>query len=240
MATTTTTVKQKRFNHLISLLGKAARTDSVEQKPVLEQFIYAVCREGTTRELAEQAYKNLQGSFFDWNEIRVSSVHEIAEALMGVPDAETRAQRIIDFLQEVFETTFSFDLESLQKKGVKQGAKQLARYTAANDYATAWVVQQRLGGHAIPLDYPSMRLLRRLGLLEEEGPDLEAVRAGIEHQVPKARGQAFVDLISSLAVENCHEEGPTCQACPLLQHCPTGQDLKAAPMAAAASRQKPR
>src|ERR1700677_5081531 len=151
MATTTTTVKQKRFNHLISLLGKAARTDSVEQKPVLEQFIYAVCREGTTRELAEQAYKNLQGSFFDWNEIRVSSVHEIAEALMGVPDAETRAQRIIDFLQEVFETTFSFDLESLQKKGVKQGAKQLARYTAANDYATAWVVQQRLGGHAIPL-----------------------------------------------------------------------------------------
>ena len=41
------------------------------------------------------------------------------------------------FLQEVFETTFSFDLEGLQKKGLKQAAKQLGRYQAADDYVTA-------------------------------------------------------------------------------------------------------
>jgi endonuclease-3 len=237
---TSTINKQKRVTHLFNTLGKGARPDSTEQKPVLEQFIYAVCREGTTQDQAQLAYENLQTRFFDWNEIRVSSVHELAEALSDLPEAETRAQRIIDFLQEVFETTFSFDLESLQKKGVKQAAKQLARYTAANDYATSWVVQQSLGGHAIPLDTPSMRVLRRLGLLEEDGPDMEAVRGGIEHQIPKARGQLFVNLISSLAADICHEDEPACQACPLMPHCPTGQDVKAAPMAGSASRQKPR
>ena len=87
----TTTAKQKRLTHLFSILGKGARADSTEQKPVLEQFIYAVCREGTTRDLAEQAYKKLLDGFFDWNEIRVSSVHELAEALSSsLPDAETR------------------------------------------------------------------------------------------------------------------------------------------------------
>ena len=228
---TTTTIKQKRVTQLFNLLGKGVRPESTEPKPVLEQFIYAICREGTTHDQAEHAYQRLRERFFDWNEIRVSSTHELAEALSDLPDAEARSQRIIDFLQEVFETTFSFDLESLQKKGVKQAAKQLARYQAANDYATAWVVQQSLGGHAIPLDSPSLRVLRRLGLLDEEGPDLEAVRAGLEHQIPKARGPLFVNVVSSLAADHCHEDEPACHQCPLMQHCPTGQDMKAAPMA---------
>ena len=124
----------------------------------------------------------------------------------------------------MFETTFSFDLESLQKKGVKQAAKQLARYTAANDYATAWVVQQSLGGHAIPLDNPSLRALRRLALLEEDGPDLEAVRAGIEHQIPKARGQLFVDVVSSWPPSIAMKTNPPALTARCMQHCPTGQD----------------
>src|SRR5207253_2839062 len=148
---------------------------------------YAVCREGATREAADNAFKSLQEQFFDWNEVRVSSVRELADALQGLNDAETRAQRIVDFLQEVFETTFSFDLEPLQKKGLKQAAKQLARYQAANDYAVAWVVQKSLGGHAIPLDASALRVLRRLGILED-GRDMEALRASLEHQIPKIKG----------------------------------------------------
>src|SRR6202035_4965671 len=100
-----------------------------------------------------------------------------------VPDGEARAQRLIDFLQEVFETTFSFDLEGLQKKGLKQAAKQLSRYQAANDYAVAWVVQKSLRGYAIPLDAAGLRVLRRLGFVED-GLDLEALRASLEHQIP--------------------------------------------------------
>ena len=45
---------------------------------------------------------------------------------------------------------------------MRQAAKQLARYQAANDYAVAWVTQQSLGGHAIPLDDVTLRVLRRL------------------------------------------------------------------------------
>jgi endonuclease III len=233
----TTTNKQKLVNQLFTALGKSFRAGEPTQRPVLEQFIYAVCREGVTREQADKAFHALQGRFFDWNEIRVSSVHELADALAELNDAEVRAQRIIDFLQEVFETTFSFDLESLQKKGLKQAAKQLARYQAANDYAAAWVIQQSLGGHAIPLDGPALRVLRRLGLLEDEGTDMEALRGCIEHQIPKARGQVFVDLISTFAEEVCFEMDPACPACPLQHYCPIGQEYKGM---ATATRQKPR
>ena len=130
-------------------------------------------------------------------------------------------------MQEVFETTYSFDLEGLQKKGVKQAAKQLSRYQAANDYAVAWVVQKSLGGHAIPLDGAALRVLRRLGMLEE-GLDLEAVRASLEHQIPKLKGADFVDLISKLAEDHCWETDPACPACPLHKNCPTGIEMKLA------------
>src|SRR5437868_191281 len=169
----TTTNKQRLLNQIFAHLpraGKGGQDGSCragQNLSVLEQFVYAVCREGSTREEADRAYQNLRERFFDWNEIRVSSLRELAEVFEGLPESEARAQRTVDFLQEVFETTFSFDLESLHKKGLKQAAKQLARYQAANDYAVAWVIQHSLGGHAVPLDAPALRALRRLGLIEE-------------------------------------------------------------------------
>jgi endonuclease III len=221
--------KHKVVNHVFTALAKQAKdADDYPGRPVLEQFIYAICREGTTRAQADLAFQALQSRFFDWNEIRVSGPEEITEVLEGfAPEPEKRAQRIIDFLQEVFETTFAFDLEALQKKGLKQAAKQLARYQAANDYAVAWVTQQSLGGHAIPLDDVTLRVLRRLHIIEADVTDLEAIRASLEHQVPKVKGTLFVDLISSLGQEFCHESRPACPSCPLKPHCPTGQHAKA-------------
>src|SRR5271170_3733608 len=108
----TTTNKQRVLSHLFTSLKKRGHGDAdPEPRPVLEQLIYAILREGSTRDLADQAFRLLRERFFDWNEIRVSSVREIEEALCCLPNAELRAQRLISLLQEVFETTFSFDLE---------------------------------------------------------------------------------------------------------------------------------
>lgn len=222
--------KQRVFQQLCNLTVKGGKPGGeAKPLPVLEQFLYAICREGVTRELADQAFANLREQYFDWNEVRVSSPRELAESIACLPDAENRGQRVIDFLQEVFETTYSFDLESLQKKGMKLAAKQLARYQAANDYAVSSVVQNSLGGHAIPLDAPTLRVLRRLGVVEnEESSDLEAIRASVEHQVPKSKGVAFSDAISALAEELCTEDEPRCSACALCSQCPTGQDNRMA------------
>jgi len=135
----TTANRQKIVTQLFAALGKHTKAKPAESRPVLEQFVYAILRENATRDAADQAFKTLQDRFYDWNEVRVSSSLEIIETLDGVVcDPEARAQRIIDFLQEIFETTYSFDLdpllEVLQKKGLKQASKQLLRYQAANDY----------------------------------------------------------------------------------------------------------
>src|SRR5438876_5424977 len=113
----TTVNKQNVVAQILTKVKKRYEPREPEARPVLEQFLYAICREGASREQADHAFRNLRERFFDWNEIRVSSVREIEEVLGDIPEAEIRANRLVSFLQEVFETTFSFDLESLHKKG---------------------------------------------------------------------------------------------------------------------------
>lgn len=240
----TTMNKQQFVDQVFKTLKKRYEPSAeTEKRPVLEHLLYAIIREGTTREVADKAFKSLRTQFFDWNEVRVSSPHEIEVTLTGVSSAGERAQRIIGVLQYWFELYYNFNMDDLAKKGLKDAARQLARMlnevskngmkesgkiparvTDGNDYVVASVIQQGLGGHAIPLDVPSIRELRRLGLIEGEGDTLENTRASIEHYVPKAKGPMFNDLLSLLAADFCHEEHPKCHPCPLRDECPTGQE----------------
>jgi len=233
----TTINKQRLLNHLCD--GNSPPEQA--PMPVLQQFIFGLCREEATAELAERAYRNLCERFFDWNEVRVSSIRELEEAMEGLSNTESRAQRLLSFLQEVFETTFSFDLEGLHKKGVKQAAKQLTRYAAASEYVGAWVVQRTLGGHAIPIDAPTLRCARRLGFVETNLEDLEVARAALEHLVPKAKGPSFTDAISDLANSHCWAGEPDCPGCPLAEECPTAQESGVAALSGGRpARVKPR
>jgi endonuclease-3 len=237
----TTTNKQRVLTQLFTTLKKRYDPSEPEVRPVLEQFLYAICREGASRIQADRAFRNLQERFFDWNEIRVSSPREIEEALGNIPDAENRAQRLISFLQEVFETTFSFDLEPLHKKGLKQAAKQLSRYQAANDYAVSWVIQHSLGGHAIPLDAPSLRVVRRLGLIDGSEHDLESLRTSLEHLIPKSRGSLFIEVISAMAHDPAWEDQFDGLPRPLGHECPdTPENGASVALTERVNRPKPR
>jgi endonuclease-3 len=235
----TTVNKQKLLNQLLGVVKKGA-ADEPEAKGVLEQLIFGLCRENATLDQAEQVYQNLRTRFFDWNEIRVSSVREVEEAFEDTPEAEAKAQRLISFLQEVFELTYSFDLDKLQKEGLKQAARKLARYQATDDYVCAWVIQRSLGGHAIPLDPAMLRCSRRLGLLDGNRDDLESARSSLEHLVPKAKGPQFTDALSVIAVEYCTEDEPDCAHCPMCTECPNAQERGIEPRAHRPGRGKPR
>jgi len=230
-----TTNKQRLLATFLTTLKKTYGDpgDPPPVRPVLEEMVYAILREGATRADADRAFARLRGQFYDWNEVRVSSAHEVEEALAGLPHPGAKAQRVIDLLQEVFESTYSFDLEALHKKGLKQAAKQIGRYQAATDFTVAWVTQRTLGGHAVPLDEAALQVVRWLGLVEPTEDNSEAARASLEHLVPKAQGPLFTDLLSQLARDagrrNWSDDAP-----------PTPDELLAAGEGKSRSRPKPR
>jgi endonuclease-3 len=201
---------------------------------VLEAVVYGICHENTTREQANQALSRFSDEFFDWNEVRVSGVEEIEERLAGIPEPAERAQRIRRFLRQLFNRTYSFTLEALAKKPLKEALKVLNTYDAfASDYVTATVIQQALGGHAIPVDNVSLRVLQRLGFTEK---DIHALRGTLERAVPKNRGAEFLDLLEELASDTCLEVEPQCGHCELRKICPYALSHKEGKPAASAAR----
>ena len=220
--------KAHTLNEIHTLLKKRykPRPERNVRLSVLEAVIYAVCREGTTREQANQALSRYKDEFFDWNEVRVSTVDEVQSALAGLPDPEPRAQHIRRFLRQLFEKTYGFNLEALTKKPLKESLKTLAEYEAfTSDFVEATVVQQSLGGHAIPIDAPARRVLQRLGIVDHE-TEIPAIRSLLEHAVPKNRGAEFVDLLEELAHDTCLEPEPDCPRCDLRKLCPTAHSRK--------------
>ena len=222
-----TTTKQQLLTQVYAVLKKKipASPEPETPHPILEEVLYAILREGVPNSEADAAFLKIKTGFVDLNEMRVSSVQEVADAIEGLADAGNKAERIVKFLQEHFERTYTFALDDLEKKGLKQAAKQLARYKdhGVSDFVVAWVMQRSLEGHAIPLDEPTIRVLQRLGAIDEEIEELEATRATLEHYIPKSTGIDFTDRIIQLATTICLPVNPRCPECPLLPICPTGQ-----------------
>jgi endonuclease-3 len=154
-------------------------------------------------------------------------------------DTEARAQRIRRFLRQLFERTYAFSLEAFTKKSLKDAIKALHDYEAfSSDYVVATVIQQALGGHAIPVDEPARRVLGRLGIADSDA-DNQALRGVLERAVPKNRGIEFIDLIEELAHDTCVEGEPDCARCDLRKICPTGMARQEQAVSAAkSSRQK--
>ena len=133
------------------------------------------------------------------------------------PTPSERAQRIRRFLRQLFNRTYGFTLDALAKKPLKEALKVLQTYDAfASDYVTATVIQQALGGHAIPIDSAAHRVLERVGISESDVP---ALRGILERAVPKNRGAEFLDLIEDLANDTCLETDPECPRCELRKVC---------------------
>ena len=94
-------------------------------------------------------------------------------------------------------------------------------------------MQRSLGGHAIPLDAPTLRCVRRLGLLDERPGESGGGAGQPGTSGAQAEGPRFTDALSDLAEAYCWEDVPHCHGCPLSADCATAQEGGVAPQAAA-------
>ena len=170
------------------------------ERPVLEHLLLACCLEDARYEPAEETFAALVHTFFDWNEIRVTSVRELGEAMAGLPDPRAAANRLKRVLQGVFEETYSFDLEDRRKKNLGPTVKWLRKIDGTSNFTVAYVVQSALGGHAIPVDSGVLEVLRLLDLISDK--DVEAgVVPGLDRAVSKSKGVEFGSVLHQLGAD---------------------------------------
>jgi hypothetical protein len=168
-------------------------------RSLLENLLYGCCLENAHYGPAEQAFQALGTAFFDWNEVRVSTVKELSEVMKMLPEPAAAATGLKRSLQGVFEGTYSFDLEAWKKQNLGQAVQKLEK-CECSPFVVSYIVQTSLGGHSVPLDSGAMGALSVLGIVPEQAKPKDGC-PGMERAIPKNKGQEFGSLLHQLAAD---------------------------------------
>jgi endonuclease-3 len=170
------------------------------QASVLDTMLFAVCLEDNRWEQAESGLKLLISSFFDLNEIRVSSVTELERALDGLAHSDLKGMRIRAILRHVFEGTYTFEFEKLRRMTLEQAIKALKKIQELSPFVRDFVLHEILGNHVVYLDGSMLTAARWLGLVPataDVGDASEYLKAGVR----KSEVSEFCHLLKCLSTD---------------------------------------
>ena len=168
-------------------------------RSVLEHMIYGCCLENSNFDAADDAFAKLQENYFDWNEVRVTTVAELAESCRNLSDPTAAARSLKKTLHGIFEHYYQFDLDFLKKENLSKAVQTFQKFNGVSQFVVSYVAQNGLGGHSIPLDHSLMRLFYVLGIVTEDESKKDRV-PGLERAIAKAKGAEFSILVHQLAV----------------------------------------
>ncbi|TWU20946.1 hypothetical protein Pla52o_39780 [Novipirellula galeiformis] len=168
-------------------------------RPLLEHILYASLLQDCSAELADEGMAKCEQDFFDWNEVRVTTVSELSQVLSRLPDATKAATRLKANLQAVFEEFYTFDLDHLKKENLGKAVAKFEKMPGMTPFVLSYTIQHGLGGHSIPVDYSAMVVL----MVTDIASQAEAAAGkvpGLERAIPKSKGIEFSDLLHQAAV----------------------------------------
>ena len=177
-------------------------------RTALEHLLYACVLENARFEAADEAFAKLKELYFDWNEIRVTTVTELAEGMNGIPDASAAAQRVKRSLQSIFEGSYSFDIEALKKQNLGKAEKDLEKLNGTTPFVRAYVAQNALSGHSIPVSKGALDVLYAVGAITDAEAD-KGLAPGLERAIPKNKGVEFGSLLQQVGVDLAASPGST-------------------------------
>jgi endonuclease III len=189
------------INRLLKVVRKHYKpVPAAKERTLFEHLAFACLVENSPYEVAEQVFNTFKADYFDWNEVRVSTLRELTEVTKPLVDPPQAASRLKQTLHSVFEGVYQFDLETLKKQNIGQSAKQLQKLKGSTPFVVAYVTQAALGGHSIPVNNGLLITMHVVGVISDAELKSGAV-PGLERVVPKTKGVEVGSLLHQFGVE---------------------------------------
>ncbi len=180
------------FNRLVRKFGKPTIP---EPSDPLEQLLVAILGAKASHHKAITVFRRLREQMVDLNELRVTPVSELAR-LIGplIPQADLKAERIVDVLNDIRRRHDTLDLSFLKQRGRREAREYLESLEGVDRCAAASVTLFSLGGHAIPVDDLTLQVLRKDEVVDPVA-DLPEVQSFLEHHVSASDAAAWTLLL---------------------------------------------
>jgi endonuclease III len=181
------------FQQMLKKVGKPELSEPLEP---IQQLIIGILAENTSEAKAAAVFKRICEQMVDLNELRVTPALELAELIgSGVPQAREKSERIVRVLNEIRQRQDTLDLSFLKQRGRREAREYLESLEGVGASAAASVVVHSLGGHAIPVDYLTIYVLRKEDAVDGEA-NLAEVQSFLERHVGAGEVRLFATVLS--------------------------------------------
>ncbi|MEI9980836.1 MAG: iron-sulfur cluster loop [Edaphobacter sp.] len=209
---------------LLAFYGKPA--ERVVWDP-LKQFIYSLLSSRTKTEVTYDVVQHLEERFGNWERLRDAPVSEIEDAIRPITFPEQKSIWLKEALQQITARCGKLSLDFLHGYRTDKVRSWLERFEGVGPKTSAAVVNfSSLRRRALCVDSHHLRVTYRLGLVAKSADARQAENRLME-MAPAEWSAELLDehhtLIKIHGQLTCTFTNPKCNACPLLDVCPTGQ-----------------
>jgi endonuclease III len=174
---------------------KYSKVQPANYDEVVDSIIYAILSAELSEKAADAAMTRFAHHFVDWNDLRVSRVEEIVEALgKETPAIKEIALTLIKVLRTIFDEYHKINLEALKKIGKRPARQALEKIEGLNRFAVDYCMLVSLRGHAIPLTHRMLEYLRNRELVDPDA-DEHQIAGFLTKQIPAKNGYGFYALL---------------------------------------------
>jgi endonuclease III len=172
-----------------------SRVEPVSHDDPVDALIYGVVSERMSAPAAEAAMKGIRRTFINWNDLRVSRVEEIVEAL-GDSSAAGRdtASMLTGALRAVFDIHHTVSLQALKKLGKRPAKQAIEKLGPVSRFAVDYCMLTSLQSHAIPLTGPMLEYLKQHKIVDSRA-DEDEIGGFLTRQVSAKNAFEFYALL---------------------------------------------
>lgn len=230
---------RKTAQRMVAVLRKEyGRCHITTKRSPVEELLLGIIVPGTSERKAVAALNAMAQQFVDWNEVRVTTASELAEALPDVPDALRKAEIIRSALNHMHEVTVEKPRDFLRESSIRERMKMAASIPDFPEVALARATMIGLGEPHFPLTPNVVRICSRIGLLDH-CDNHQAMVKRFGKSISVQGMLEFHWLASRHAEAVCDKDHPACETCGLAEHCRHGKQVVKEAKAKAKSKPAP-
>jgi endonuclease III len=192
--------KSREHAQRLQRLYRALRRDHPKIEPVIyedpvDALIYGVVSERMSASAASAAMRAIRRTFINWNDLRVSRVEEIVEAIGEDTSAgRDTAATLTAALRAVFDLHHTVSLQTLKKLGKRPARQAIEKLGGLSRFTVNYCMLTSLEAHAIPLTERMLEYLKQYKIVEPQA-DEEDIEGFLTRQVSAKNAFEFYALL---------------------------------------------
>ena len=218
-------MSRRKMNHISTALERRfGKPRWKGPSDPLDSLIKTILSQNTNDLNRDRAYESLREKYPTWEKVMRARIENIAKAIRVGGLANQKSVRIKALLVWLKKEYGNLSLESICDMNFAQALETFGHLKGVGVKTLAVVLMFACGKDVFPVDTHVHRICRRLDFVPMSTTAEKTFYIMRDH-VPMGKSYSLHMNMLALGRQICHPRNPRCDACPVLTHCPFGQNM---------------